>query len=247
MLKANSRLDNRGPPGAVAAAQAARPPAPARAPFRATHGVTRATFPYARPMRSGRRIGVFGGTFDPVHVGHLAAAANARHAAALDVVLMVVSNRPWQKVSSRCVTPAPERLALVGAAVQGLDWLQVSDIEVRRGGDSYTADTLVELAADHPQDELFLVVGADVAAELGTWERGVELRRLATLVVVNRPSVDVPAVDPRWRVVHAGMPAMDISSTDLRERVRDGRPLDFLVPPQAIRYIQQRGLYSDPR
>ena len=203
--------------------------------------------PYARTMRSGMRVGVFGGTFDPVHVGHLAAAANARHAARLDLVLMVVSNRPWQKVGSRSVTSADERLALVGAAVEGVEWLQVSDIEVRRGGDSYTADTLAELAAERPGDELFLVVGADVAAELETWERVEDVRRLCRLVVVNRPSVEVPVVDPRWRVVHAAMPAMDISSTDLRERARDGRPLDFLVPAPAIRYIERRGLYSDGR
>lgn len=198
-------------------------------------------------MRSGLRVGVFGGTFDPVHVGHLAAAANARHAAGLDLVLMVVSNRPWQKVGSRSVTPADERLALVEAAVEGVEWLQVCDIEVRRGGDSYTADTLAQLAAARPTDELFLVVGADVAAELSTWERVEDVRALCRLVVVNRPSVDVPVVDPQWSVVQAAMPAMDISSTDLRERARDGRPLDFLVPAPAIRHIERRGLYSDHR
>jgi nicotinate-nucleotide adenylyltransferase len=193
------------------------------------------------------RLGVFGGTFDPIHVGHLVAAVNAAHAARLDEVLMVVANQPWQKVDTRELSPAVDRLALVRAAVEGYPKLVVSDIELRRGGNSYTADTLAELKRTRPEAELFVVVGADVAAQLHTWERQQEVAEAATLVVVNRPTVAVPALGPPWRVIEAHMPAMDLSSTELRQRASDGRPLDFLIPEPAIRFIASRALYSESR
>jgi nicotinate-nucleotide adenylyltransferase len=125
----------------------------------------------------GERIGIFGGTFDPIHSGHLIVAVNVRDALALDRVLLVVANRPWQKVGSREVTPARLRLELAQAAVAGLEGIEVSDIEIRRGGDSYTADTLVELKSTHPGAELFLILGADAARALPSWERPDEARR----------------------------------------------------------------------
>lgn len=191
------------------------------------------------------RIGVFGGTFDPIHVGHLVAAVNARHAACLDRVLLVVANEPWQK-AGRWMTPALDRLALVEAALEDVEGLEASDLEIARGGVSYTADTLSELHVLHPGAELALVVGADVAAQLATWERVDEVAARATLVVVNRPGIPRPSVGAPWRVVHAGMPAIDISSTELRARAGDGRPLEFLVPPAAIRCLRARGLYAGP-
>jgi nicotinate-nucleotide adenylyltransferase len=192
------------------------------------------------------RLGVFGGTFDPIHHGHLVAAVNARHAARLDRVLLVVANRPWQKADLRAVTPAVDRLALVEAAVEGVPGLEASALEIERGGDSYTADTLEQLAALHPDAELFLVVGADVAARLDTWERAERLPELATLVVVTRPGT-AAAPPPEFRTLTVEIPALDISSTDLRARAADGRPLDFLVPEAAIRCIRERGLYASRR
>jgi len=97
-----------------------------------------------------RRLGILGGTFDPVHVGHLVAAVNARHELGLDQVLLVVANEPWQKVGNRPVTPAADRLALVEAAVEGVEGLESSGIEIERGGPSYTADTVAELEARWP-------------------------------------------------------------------------------------------------
>ena len=113
----------------------------------------------------GERIGVFGGTFDPPHVGHLVLAVNVRHALALDKVLLVVANDPWQKLSRR-VTPAPDRLAMVEAAVGDVDGLEASAIELERGEISYTADTLSELRSEATTGELFLVLGSDAAAAL---------------------------------------------------------------------------------
>jgi nicotinate-nucleotide adenylyltransferase len=191
-------------------------------------------------------LGILGGTFDPVHVGHLVAAVNVRHELALDRVLLVVANRPWQK-GGRTITPAADRLAVVEAAVAGTDGVEASGIEIDRGGVSYTADTLEQLGAEDPARELFLVVGADVAGELGTWHRPGVVAALATLVVVSRGRM--PAVDPGapWRVEHVEIPALDVSSSDLRARAAQGRPLDHLVPLPAIACIRERGLYARGR
>ena len=196
------------------------------------------------------KLGVLGGTFDPVHIGHLVAAVNARHTLDLDQVLLVVANVPWQKAGARVITPAPDRLAMVRAAVDDVDGLEASDLEIARGGESYTVDTLAELQRIHPGAELYLLVGADLVAELDTWERSDELRELATLAVVNRPGATVSASDGQdrgWRTANISIPMIDVSSTELRARVADGRPLDFLVPAGALRLIRQRGLYAGAR
>lgn len=193
----------------------------------------------ARP----RRIGVFGGTFDPPHVGHLVTAVNIGHLLDLDVVLLVVAGSPWQKEGTREITPAADRLAMVVAAVAGVSRLEASSIEVDRPGPSYTADTLRALAGAHPGAEFYTVVGADAAALLPTWERYDEVLRLSRMVVVDRPgtTTDLPPLTD-W--IHVQVPHLDVSSTDLRARVADGRPLDFLVPDAVQRVIVERGLYG---
>jgi nicotinate-nucleotide adenylyltransferase len=198
---------------------------------------------------SAARIGIFGGTFDPVHVGHLVAAVNAKDALGLDKVLLVVANVPWQKVGERTITASADRLAMVEAAAGAVEGLEASALEIRRGGSSYTADTLVELRAEDPDAELFVIVGADVISGLDTWERVDEVRQGATLVVVNRPGSDVSAsvealTKHGWRISAIEIPALEISSTDLRERARTSRPLDYLVPEAAIAVIRDRGLYA---
>ena len=135
----------------------------------------------------GERIGLFGGTFDPPHVGHLAAAVNARHDLGLDVVLLVVANVPWQKVGERAVSPAEVRLELVRLAVGDVEGVEVCDLEIRRGGPSYTADTVRELFEEDPSRELYVIVGSDAAAGLPTWERVDEVRQRALIAVVDRP------------------------------------------------------------
>ena len=187
---------------------------------------------------------MLGGTFDPIHAGHLVAAVNARHALDLDRVLLVVANQPWQK-ADRPVTPAEDRLAVVEAAVAGHEGLEASRIEIDRGGESVTADTLEQLRDGDPACELFLIVGADVAAALGTWRRMEAAARLATLVVVNRPRVAPPEVGPPWRAVGVDIPCLEVSSSELRARVAEGRPLDFLLPPAAITAIGRLGLYAE--
>lgn len=192
-----------------------------------------------------QRIGVFGGTFDPPHVGHLVTAVDVRHTLDLDRVLLVVANRPWQKVGSREISPAIDRLAMVEAAVAGVEGLEASSIEIDRGGDSYTADTLAGLHARDPEAELFLVLGADAAAGLATWERADEVRTSSTLVVVDRPGSREAAVPEGWQWVHVEVPRLEVSSTDLRARVRDDRPLDYLLPRDVIACVRERRLYRD--
>jgi nicotinate-nucleotide adenylyltransferase len=192
------------------------------------------------------RIGIFGGTFDPIHVGHLVAAVNARHDLALDRVVLMVANVPWQKTGARKVTPADDRFEMVKAAVGGVAGVEASRMEIDRGGPSYTADTIAEMAALHPEAELFVIVGWDVSAELGTWERLNEVRDLASLVVVNRPGTPPPVglLQQGWRLQEVAVPNLEISSTDLRARAMTGRPLDYLIPGPAVHVIRERGLYS---
>ena len=187
-----------------------------------------------------------------MHVGHLVAAVNARHELGLDRVLLVVANEPWQKVGNRPIAPAADRWALVEAAVDGVDGLESSGIEIERGGPSYTADTVAELETRWPGVELNLIVGADAAAGLEGWERIEEVRSKVVLVVVNRPGTTIDVSGPAspvegWDVRMVEVPALEISSTDLRDRVASGRPLDFLVPTPAIDVIRERGLYPVSR
>lgn len=189
------------------------------------------------------RLGLFGGTFDPPHIGHLVAAVNVRHELALDRVLLIVNNVPWQKVGQREISTADDRLAMVEAAVADVDGLEASRIEIDAGGMSYTADTLRTLADEDPARDLFVVLGADAAAGLATWERSEEVCRLATVVVVERPGAKDVVPLPGWRWERVEVPSLEVSSTDLRQRVVDGRPLDYLVTHEVVDCIEERGLY----
>lgn len=192
--------------------------------------------------RRTERIGVLGGTFDPVHFGHMAAAVSAHEEAHLDRVLMVVAPRPWQK-SGRVAAPAEDRMAMVEAAVSGCDWLEASRIEIDRSGDTFTVDTLEELSA--PGRTLFLIVGADVAGDLGSWHRGEEVAALCELLVVGRPGVVDPPVDPMWAMTPIPSPAVDVSSSEIRRRWAAGMPVDHLVPQEVIAVMRSRGLYAE--
>ena len=186
-------------------------------------------------------IGILGGTFDPVHVGHLMDACAARHQLGLDRVLVVVARDPWQK-HGRVVAPAEQRFEMLVAALDGVVGLEASRIELDRDGPTYTIDTVEQLT--QPGRELVLVMGSDVAGALESWHRVDELRELVTLAIVDRE--DSPMPDPEgWRVVRVGVPRMQLSSTDLRRRVAAGEPIEFLVPMPAVRVLRAHGLYAD--
>ena len=190
-----------------------------------------------------QRIGLFGGTFDPPHVGHLVTAINVRHVLALDLVLMMVAGEPWQKEGVRVVSSAADRLAMVEAAVADVTGLEASSLEVDRGGPSYTADTQRELMGRHPGAEFFTILGHDAARGITTWHDYESVRALSRLVVVDRPGEtgDLPA---GFDWIRVEVPLVDVSSSDLRARVRDGRPLDYLVTAPVLDIIEQRHLYS---
>ncbi len=162
-------------------------------------------------------------------------------------MLLVVANDPWQKTSRHAVTEADVRLHLVELAVEGLDAVFASDIEIRRGGESYSADTLVQLHSEDPDDELFLLVGSDAAAGLDTWKRPDEVMALATTVVIDRGGRQGGRPPAGWRHIVVDVPALDISSSDIRARFADGRPVEALVPSAVVAEVRRLGLYGSGR
>ena len=190
-----------------------------------------------------RRVGLFGGTFDPPHIGHLVTAVNVRHALDLDLVILMVANVPWQKEGSRAITPAEDRFAMVEAAVREVPGLMPGRQEIDHGGPSYTADTLRVLAERFSQAEFFTIIGDDAAAGLRTWTRWEEVVERSQLVVVDRPGAPVEVSDDvEW--IRVEVPRLEVSSTDLRARFTDGRPLDYLVTQRVLDVIGERGLYG---
>jgi len=197
-----------------------------------------------------RRVGVLGGTFDPIHHGHLVAAQEVLHALALDCVLFVPAGNPPHK-PVQPISAAHHRVAMVSLAIAGRPGFQLSHVDVERPGPHFTFDTLTILHERWEEgSRFFFIVGTDSLAELFTWHRPEGIVALADLAVVERPGarVDLEALEARLpglgRHLHrVNMPLLQISSTDLRARVRDGRPIAFLVPPPVEDYILEHGLY----
>jgi nicotinate-nucleotide adenylyltransferase len=194
------------------------------------------------------RIGIFGGTFDPPHAGHVAAARAVIAQLGLDRLLLVVANDPWQKSGQRVVSPAADRLALVEALAPEIPGAEASRLEIDRGGPSYSVDTAEEILAEAGGQsvELYLVVGADLVPELETWHRAEDLRRLVTLAIVSRPTGPRPAVPPGWRAERVDGPQVSISSSEIRDLLAHGRPVEGMVPEAVIRCIRRRALYAMP-
>ena len=205
-------------------------------------------------MKEKHRIGILGGTFDPIHLGHLAIAEAALDELALDRIILVPAGRPWLK-SDQQVTPADHRLAMTQLAVQDRLGLEVSTIEVDRPGPTYTVDTLTELRRDlGSQVDLYLILGMDSIRELHRWREPERLFDLCTVVAVSRPdSVDISTAEverefptARGRIRTIRGPMLDISATDIRARVAEGRPISDCVPPPVERYIRRHDLYLGP-
>ncbi len=191
------------------------------------------------------RLGVFGGTFDPPHVGHLVVAQDAWSALALDRVLFVLAASPPHK-QGRAYSPAPLRLEMLRAALADDERFEACDLELRRPGPSYTVDTLRQLHEEHPGAELFLLIGADQAREFLTWKAPGEIAALATIVALSRDG-DHAAAPPLDGRVHAlPVTRLDVSATDLRRRVAEDRPIRYLVPAGVEAVIRREGLYRSP-
>jgi nicotinate-nucleotide adenylyltransferase len=195
---------------------------------------------------------MLGGTFDPIHLGHLAAARAAIECAELDRVLLIPAGRPPHRRAA--VADATQRLEMCRLAIDEDSVLEVSDVEVRRGGISYTADTLRELKRMHPDDDLFLVLGWDAARLFATWHEPDEVRRLATIVVVTRPGSTSPDAGALKQagledksVILCARPTPDISGSALRRAIAKGEPVGDRLPAAVEQYIAKNRLYVDNR
>ena len=193
-----------------------------------------------------RRVGVFGGSFDPVHSAHMALAEAALAELRLDEVRWIPAGQPWQK--SRTMTAAEHRVAMVQAAIAHEPRFTLDLSEVERSGASFTLDTVRALAAAQPGTQWFLLIGQDQYAGLHTWRDWQTLLGLVVLAVANRPG-DTRRPDPdvqRFPHRMVPLPMLDISSTDIRRRVGAGADISPLVPPAVARYIETHGLYRSP-
>jgi nicotinate-nucleotide adenylyltransferase len=200
----------------------------------------------AEPAPS-RRIGILGGTFDPIHVGHLLAAEAAREGANLDEVWLLPANVPPHKANGSQAT-AEQRWRMVNEAAAGNPHLSASDLELRKGGVSYTIDTVLELKERYPQLRFFFIIGGDMVAYLPKWHRIDEIVSLIQFVGLQRPGYPDPTAELpdtlRTAVTMVPMPAVDISSTGIRELRRQGRSVRYYVPEAVFRYMEANRIYE---
>jgi nicotinate-nucleotide adenylyltransferase len=186
-----------------------------------------------------------GGTFDPVHHGHLVAASEVAGLFGLDQVIFVPTGEPWQK-AERAVSPAEDRYLMTVIATASNPRFSVSRVDIDRGGPTYTIDTLTDLRRQHPDAELFFITGADALEQILTWRDSQQLFDLAHFIGVTRPGFHLADSHlPEGAVSLVEVPALSISSSDCRARVGRGMPVWYLVPDGVVQYIEKRGLYRE--
>ncbi|MEG0845218.1 MAG: nicotinate-nucleotide adenylyltransferase [Raoultibacter sp.] len=196
------------------------------------------------------RLGIMGGTFDPIHIGHLACAEQARDTFDLDAVIFVPAGNPVFK-KNQIITPAAQRLEMCRLAVRSNPAFDVSDIEIRRPGDTYTVDTLRELRAYYPPNvELYFITGADAVFSIVRWRESAAIAGLARLIAVTRPGYalsqekrDYLAQNSAFSVTYAEVTALALSSSDIRQRVHEKRSIRYLTMQSVFDYIHEKGLY----
>ncbi|MEO3779025.1 nicotinate-nucleotide adenylyltransferase [Micromonospora sp. B11E3] len=193
-----------------------------------------------------RRIGIMGGTFDPIHHGHLVAASEVADRFGLDEVVFVPTGQPWQKVDEP-VSPAEDRYLMTVIATASNPRFQVSRVDIDRGGPTYTVDTLRDLHAVYgPKVQLYFITGADALERILSWKDLDQMFELAHFIGVTRPGFELTDAHlPADTVSLVQVPAMAISSTNCRDRVRRGEPVWYLVPDGVVQYIAKRGLYRE--
>ena len=195
-------------------------------------------------QRTGRRIGVMGGTFDPIHHGHLVAASEVAHRFELDEVVFVPTGQPWQKSG---VSPAEHRYLMAVIATAANPRFTVSRVDIERPGPTYTRDTLRDLRTAEPDAQWFFITGADALNAISSWKDVDEVTGLAHFIGVTRPGFEIDLADiglPDGVVTLIEIPALAISSTDCRRRVAQGAPPWYLVPDGVVQYIAKHGLYG---
>lgn len=189
------------------------------------------------------RLGVMGGTFDPIHHGHLVAASEVAAAFELDEVLFVPTGIPWQKTA---VTESEHRYLMSVIATASNPRFRVSRVDIDREGPTYTIDTLRDIKAKYPEAELFFITGADAIAQIAAWKDVNEIWPLAKFIAVSRPghALEIPE-SPEGAISKLEIPALAISSTDVRARAVNGKPVWYLVPDGVVQYIAKHGLYKE--
>ncbi|WP_275040656.1 nicotinate-nucleotide adenylyltransferase [Nocardiopsis xinjiangensis] len=202
--------------------------------------------PARRGGASPTKVGIMGGTFDPIHHGHLVAASEVAHLYGLDEVVFVPTGQPWQKDLAK-VTPSEDRYLMTVIATAENPQFRVDRIEIDREGPTYTLDTLRELSASYgPEVDLYFITGADALGAILSWHNVDELFHLAHFVGCNRPGHHLSDSGlPEGKVSLVEVPALAISSSECRERVRKGEPIWYLVPDGIVRYINKTGLYLE--
>lgn len=192
------------------------------------------------------KIGVLGGSFNPIHWGHLILASESREQLALEKVMFVPCFHPPHKEIGEDMAPAKHRYRMVELAIGDNSYFEISDIELRREEKSYTVDSLRELKKVYGEEvEIYFLAGADSLKELPTWKDPDELLQLAYFVAANRPSCPEVRVEEKWRerIISIHIPGLDISSTEIRNRLKEGKSIKYLVPPLVEKYIYQHKLY----
>jgi nicotinate-nucleotide adenylyltransferase len=196
------------------------------------------------------RVGIVGGTFDPIHVGHLLIAEDARVGLGLEEIVFIPTGQPWMK-SGRTLSPPHHRMNMVRMSIASNPFFRASSIEIDRPGPTYTVDTLRELRQEFGgEDDLYFILGSDSSKEFHRWREPGEVLRLCTLAVVPRPGSmdrDLSAISPSGsdKVVLLEGPLVDISGTKIRRRVSLGLPVRYMVPDEVEHYLRRYGLYRD--
>jgi len=199
------------------------------------------------------RIGIFGGTFDPVHYGHLLLAEQCREQCSLDEIWLIPAGSPPHK-ETKGISTGKQRREMLEFAIAGHPAFVIKDLELHREGPSYTVETLRQLKASHPNDEFFLIVGADSVRDLHTWREPEAILEMTTLIGVNRPNISLPDLTELTqkfgeivlsKIIWATMPGMDISSTDIRKRILENKSVRFMTPRAVEVYIHNNRLYLE--
>lgn len=196
------------------------------------------------PSGTRRRVGIMGGTFDPIHHGHLSAASEVAGLFDLDEVLFVPTGEPWQK-QDRIVSAAEHRYLMTVIATASNPRFLVSRVDIDRAGPTYAVDTIADIAVQHPDAQLYFITGADALGSILTWKQADQLLSMAHFVGVTRPGYVLSGDHlPANAVTLVDVPAMAISSSACRERVSAGLPVWYLVPDGVVQYIGKHGLYG---
>lgn len=202
---------------------------------------------------TGQRLGVMGGTFDPIHYGHLVTAESVRHQFGLAKVIFVPAGRPPHKANEKISAPE-HRLAMTRLAVASNPCFEVSALEIERPGPSYSYDTVLEIKRRYRPVEVYFITGADAVLEILTWHRVEELLAACYVVAATRPGYDLTTLREKLaqlpaqlvnQIVPIEVPALAISSTEIRRRVREGKPIKYLLPEAVEAYIMEHGLYRE--